>query len=70
MPGPDGGADDQRWTRRPAPVVPDYIRGQLERRGYRVEQRRGLVAMDLEDGRRLAIPVAEVEVRYVGSRTF
>lgn len=57
---------DERWLRDQPPSVPDYVRAQWERQGYQVEERRRLVSVVLEDGRRVSIPVDEVEVEYVG----
>jgi len=59
---------DERWLRDQPPSVPDYVRAQWERKGYQVEERRRLVSLDLEDGRRVAIPVDEVDVEFVGQR--
>ena len=61
------GLNDQ-WLRNQPPSVPDYVRARWERQGYQVEERRNLVSVELEDGRRVAIPVDEVEVDYVGQR--
>lgn len=58
------------WTAVSAPVLPDQVRRQLERQGYRVEQRSGLVPLELSDGQRFGVPVDEVELRYVGDRTY
>jgi hypothetical protein len=41
-----------------------------ERRGFEVEQRQRVVSLALENGRRLAVPVNEVRLRYVGDRTY
>ncbi|MDB5353061.1 MAG: hypothetical protein JWN86_4308 [Planctomycetota bacterium] len=52
---------------RPAPV--DYVRGHLEREGYRFEQRLLLVPAATRDGRRVAVPVEQVKLRFVGNRS-
>ncbi len=52
------------------PIVPDYLRSRLERQGYRLEQAPGLAAVELNDGRRVVVPVEKVQVRYVGRPTF
>jgi hypothetical protein len=57
---------DERWLREKPPTVPDYIRARLERQGYQVEEKRKLVSVTLEDGRRVSIPVDEVALDYVG----
>jgi hypothetical protein len=63
VPGPSG---------RPAgpstPAVPAYVRSLLERRGYLVEERRGMV-IGVSGGRRVVIPAEKVKIRYVGRRT-
>lgn len=54
-----------------APVaLTEPIRREWERQGYLVQQRSGLVSMELENGERLAVPVDEVELRYIGNRTY
>jgi len=59
---------DERWLRDQPPSVPDYVRAQWERQGYQVEERRRLVSLDLDDGRRVAIPVDEVNLEFVGQK--
>ncbi|AGA30198.1 hypothetical protein [Singulisphaera acidiphila] len=51
-------------------VLTDPVRRELERQGYHVRQRSGLVSMKLENGQSLAVPVDEVELRYVGNRIY
>jgi hypothetical protein len=57
---------DEQWLRDQAPSVPDYVRASWERKGYHVQERRNLVSVVLEDGRRVSIPVDEVALDYVG----
>jgi hypothetical protein len=57
---------NERWLREQPPTVPEYVRARWERQGYQVEERRKLVSVTLEDGRRVSIPVDEVELDYVG----
>ena len=64
----EGPGLDEKWLRDQPPSVPDYVRAQWERKGYQVEERRRLVSLDLEDGRRVEIPVDEVNVEFVGQR--
>jgi hypothetical protein len=59
---------DERWLRRPPAPLPEPLRRQWERRGYRVEQQHALMTVPLKDGRRMAVPVDEVRLRYVGKR--
>ena len=67
-PDPGGVGLDDRWLTRQPPAVPASVRAQWERQGYQVEEHRRLVSLDLEDGRRVSIPVDEVELEYVGQR--
>jgi hypothetical protein len=62
--GPGLGPD---WLMRQPMPVSDYERAALERRGYALDQQRRLVAMPLEDGRRVVVPVDQVRLRYVGT---
>jgi hypothetical protein len=54
---------------QPSAPLPESIRKELERRGFQVEPRRGLVSVKLKDGRHVAVPVEALKVRYVGDRT-
>jgi hypothetical protein len=62
--GPGLGPD---WLMRQPMPVSDYERADLERRGYQLDQERRLVAMPLDDGRRVIVPVDQVRLRYVGT---
>ncbi len=48
------------------PAIPDYVKSQWEREGYRVEEKRKVLALRLADGGRCAIPIDQVNYRYVG----
>ena len=67
-PDPLGAGPGRRWLSERPPSVPEYVRAQWERQGYQVEERRRLVSVELEDGRRVSIPVDEVELEYVGQK--
>jgi len=54
----------------PQSPLPNPIVSRLESRGYQVDRRERVVAVETQDGRRMAVPVAEVRVRYVGDRTY
>jgi anti-sigma factor RsiW len=57
---------DNGWLQSlPTPMPPD-VREALERMGRRVRQHRELVPIEMEDGRRLIVPVDEVEVDTAG----
>jgi hypothetical protein len=51
-----------------SPAVPESLRRQMERQGYRVDGDRKLVPVALEDGRKVTVPVDTVSLRYVGQR--
>jgi hypothetical protein len=55
----------ERESPSPNPIV-----SRLESRGYQVDRRERVVAVETRDGRRMALPVAEVRLRYVGDRTY
>ncbi len=56
---------DESWF-RPAPLPAELCEG-LRRLGYEIRQHRELVPAPLEDGRRVVMPVDQVEIRYVGN---
>ncbi|HEV3167154.1 MAG TPA: hypothetical protein VGZ22_24310 [Isosphaeraceae bacterium] len=63
------GLDELLLRQRP-PALPAQLLRQWERRGYHVEKHRRLISMDLKGGGRLAIPVDEVRLHYVGQRAY
>jgi hypothetical protein len=61
---------DEAWLRGiPAPVSPDLLQA-LEESGHRVQQRRELLPVEMNDGRRLVVPVDQVDIDYVGRPRF
>jgi anti-sigma factor RsiW len=50
--------------------IPAYVRSQLERRGYRVESRRGDVSVVFPDGKHVKLPVDQVQFSYIGQRSY
>lgn len=65
-----GGQLDGGWLLSQPSALPDEVRRALERMGHRVEQRRRLVPYRLGDGRRVVVPVDQVEVRPVGDQEY
>ena len=53
-----------------ADAVPSELRDVLERAGCQVRCFRQLLPGSMEDGRRVVVPVDQVEVRYVGRQGF
>jgi hypothetical protein len=60
-----GHVDPQR---APAPPVPEYFRLQMERQGYEVKGDRKVVAIGLDNGRKVTVPVDTLSYRFVGQR--
>jgi hypothetical protein len=60
------GLDSDWLMNQPMPVSEDE-RAELERQGFALDQERELVAMPLGDGRRVVVPVDQVQLRYVGA---
>lgn len=57
---------DDAWLRSFPSALPADVLRALERTGHAVQQSRELVPVPLEDGRRLVVPVDQVEVHSVG----
>jgi len=84
LPGPEGPAGEgqiiwlpvvegdqlgEDWLKSlPTPMSPELLE-QLQQAGLRVEQRRKLLPWRMKDGRRLVVPVDEVDLHYVGNPT-
>ncbi|SIO01694.1 hypothetical protein SAMN05444166_2052 [Singulisphaera sp. GP187] len=62
--------EEAGWQTETSLVLTEPVRRELERRGYHVQERSGLVSMELKNGQSLAVPVDEVELHYVGNRTY
>lgn len=58
------------WLLTEPSAIPADVQRALERMGHRVEQRRQLVPYRLEDGRRVVVPVDQVEVHPVGNPSY
>jgi hypothetical protein len=61
---------DRQWLQGLPPAVPDDVLAALARTGHQIQQRRELIPVPLQDGRRLVVPVDQVEVHYVGNHTY
>jgi hypothetical protein len=61
-----GSGINPRWILQQAPPISDYQQAMWERHGYQLDQRRRVFSVPLGDGRRAAVPVDQVQVRYVG----
>jgi hypothetical protein len=70
LPGVAGDQLDGDWLRMQPAAVPEDVRRAFERLGHQVEQQRRLVPYRLDDGRRIVVPVDQVEVRPVENRSY
>jgi hypothetical protein len=61
-----GSGVNPRWLLQQPPPISDHERAIWERQGYQLDQRRRVVSVPLGDGRQAAVPVDQVQVRYVG----
>ncbi len=57
---------DRHWPGGLPSALPCDLLESLQRAGYRVRRHRELLPVDMQDGRRLVVPVEQVEVEYVG----
>jgi hypothetical protein len=62
----EGRGIDMRWLLEQPPAMRASVVRALERRGHRVEAHRQLVTFNLKNGRKLILPVDEVDVRFAG----
>ncbi|MEX2118610.1 MAG: hypothetical protein WD847_03295 [Pirellulales bacterium] len=69
LPVMEGGSLDELLAGQGS-AIPAEVQRAFERLGHRVRQRRQLVPFELEDGRRLIVPVDEVDVHPVGDWSF
>jgi hypothetical protein len=61
---------DDQWLGSLPPAIPEEVLKALSRTGHQVQQRRQLVPVPLQDGRRLIMPVDEVDVNYIGNQSY
>lgn len=62
------GSEDVRRLLHQPPALPEYLRRQFERKGYRIESDRRMISMELADGRQVAVPVETLKYQFVGQR--
>jgi hypothetical protein len=55
------------WLRAQPPPLSEYEQVVLQRHGYQVDQRRRLLIATLADGRRVSVPIDQVQIRYTGT---
>jgi hypothetical protein len=52
------------------PELPDYVRRQWERRGFRFDAERRFLLARLPDGEQVAVPIERLLVSYVGNKVY
>ncbi|MGA2063946.1 MAG: hypothetical protein ABSG86_03205 [Thermoguttaceae bacterium] len=57
---------DQQWLDAVPMAVPDEMLRALRQRGLEVQQHREVLPVEMQDGRRLIVPMDQIEVHYVG----
>jgi hypothetical protein len=70
LPFVTGEGIDEQWLRSQPSAVPPQVLRALERLGHQVERQRAYLPIDLNDGRRVVVPVDQFNVRYVGERSY
>ncbi|HEV3121398.1 MAG TPA: hypothetical protein VGY53_05825 [Isosphaeraceae bacterium] len=61
---------DEEWLDPSSHALPQYIVRQWNQQGFQVEKRSRLVSMGLPGGQRVAIPLEEVKLHFVGKPTY
>jgi hypothetical protein len=61
---------DQDWLENQASAIPPDLVRLLERSGHEIRRERELWPINLQDGRRLIVPVEQYELQYVGGSKF
>jgi hypothetical protein len=57
----------EQWLRDQPPPLNQHREVALQRQGYQVDQRRRLIKTTLADGRRVTVPIDQVQIRYTGN---
>ena len=57
---------DEQWVRNQPPSITEHQQALLEQQGYQIDRRRRLITARLADGRQVAVPIDQVQVRYTG----
>ena len=57
----------EQWLRDQPPPLNEHREVALQRQGYQVDQRRRLITTTLADGRRVTVPIDQVQIRYTGN---
>ncbi len=57
---------DAEWLESLPSALPPEVLQALERTGHRVRRVREFIPIEMQDGRRLVVPIEEIEVHYLG----
>jgi hypothetical protein len=57
----------EQWLRDQPPPLNEHREVALQRQGYQVDQRRRFITKTLADGRRVTVPIDQVQIRYTGN---
>jgi hypothetical protein len=57
---------DEEWVRNQPPPITEHQQAILEQQGFQVDRRRRLITATLADGRRVTVPIDQVQLRYTG----
>jgi hypothetical protein len=66
----DADLDDATWMTEHATHLPAALIEQLEQEGWQVKRERHLLPVDLSDGRRMVVPVEQVDIRQPAVTVF
>lgn len=58
---------DPSWWQPGSPAIPEDVRRALQASGHQIRQSRQFLPVPMQDGRRLVVPVDQVDVDYVGN---
>jgi hypothetical protein len=67
LPAREGKQLDAGWWQTPSPTIPQDVMKALRDSGHEVQQSRQFLPVPMQDGRKLVIPVDQVDVHYVGN---
>jgi hypothetical protein len=59
----------EEWLENQPPPLTEQGQVVLERHGYQVDQSRRLITTDTPDGRRVTVPIDQVQIRYTGNQS-
>jgi hypothetical protein len=60
----------REWAQSLPPAMPDDVKQAFARTGHQVDTHRELVPVPMQDGRSLVVPVDQVDIHYVGNKTY